>query len=316
MSAAATVRMPAAESPAAETAAAAAPAKKPAKKPRAVALRAPPKVAFDASAAETPYMFIGALAGAEDLGMVEAALIEAVSDVEKVTSDEAVHGWGLSTDLYYALPEPRSARDVSVAAHRHHKGSVKAFRASIGDPAWAAWVDIATKADAAGMKDLVARARAAATHKDTRLTVLRTALYFAGLESDAPGTNAIATTLRDAKLRHPELRLFVEDGPDDVDDMRDAAAVVAASIAAAHTAPAPASGKRKRAAAAPQEDPVAAKKVRRSSLFTAFIDAGLPVPDVSEMTAEETAYLESGPMRASDAIEEAGTIAARRLLSA
>lgn len=267
---------------------------------------------FDKAAAESPYMFVGALPDCEEI--VSAALCNAVSDLAKVTAEEALVGWALPADAYYALGEMPSAADVSRAAYKHHKGSVKSFKASLEDETWALWESMAKQAEEAGVKASLHKARCAATARDSRRLVLQDALFFAGLETDEPGLNTNAWAMRDNKGRHEMFIRFVQTGPDQLAAMREAAAKVAADIVADHAA----SGGVKRKKPSTQEavDPAASKKVRRAALMTAFIDAGIDVPSIQEMTPEERVFLESGPLKLTDVMDEAETIATRRLISA
>ena len=294
----------------AAVAAAAAPKKAPAKY---TAAKSPKHSScFDKAAAESPYMFVGALPDCEEI--VSVALCNAVVNVDKVTAEEALVGWALPADAFYSLGDVPSAADVSRAAYKHHKGSLKSFKAAIEDETWALWTSMAQKADESGVKALLHRARAAATMRDSRRLVLQDALYFAGLETDEPGLNVNAWAMRDNKGRHEMFIRFVQTGPDQLAAMREAAAKVAADIVADHASTG--GVKRKKPSSQEAVDPAASKKVRRAALMTAFIDAGIDVPSIQEMTAEERVFLESGPLKLADVMDEAETIATRRLISA
>jgi hypothetical protein len=285
---------------------------------RAVALKAPPHKSpkhtscFDRQAAEFPYMFVGALPEADTTDMVTVALSNAVENLAHVTPEEALLGWALPSDPYFAIGERPSAGDVSKAAYKFHK-TAKAFQTAVEPETWTLWEEMGKKADEAGMKALIKGARAAATNRDTRRLVLQNALYFAGLATDEPGTNVNAWALRDNKARHEAYVEFVRNGPTDLAAMNAAANRAAATIAADHAAAA-AGVKRKRAAEA--EDPEAAKKVRRAALMAAFMDAGVDVPVHNDMTDEERTFLDCGPKKVSDVMDEAEAIAARRLIAA
>lgn len=286
---------------------------------RAVTLKAPahksPKhtSCFDRQAAEFPYMFVGALPEADTTDMVTVALSNAVENLAHVTPEEALLGWALPSDPYFAIGERPSAGDVSKAAYKFHK-TVKAFQTAVEPETWSLWEEMGKKADDAGMKALIKGARAAATNRDTRRLVLQNALYFAGLATDEPGTNVNAWALRDNKARHEAYVEFVRNGPADLAAMNAAANRAATTIAADHAAAA-AGVKRKRASAEP-EDPESAKKVRRAALMAAFMDAGVDVPVHNDMTDEERVFLESGPRKMADVMDEAEAIAARRLIAA
>jgi len=264
---------------------------------------------FDRPAAEFPYMFIGALEDAPP-GAVELALGKAVADVGNVSASEALVGWALPAEPYYSLSEPRSAADVSRAAFKYHKGSLRIFRSSMDEESWQMWEAMGKIADSSGIATLIDVARAAATMRDTRRLALQDALYFAGLATDGPGKNVNAWAMRDNKCRDPRWVAFVKAGPVEVPAIRDAARTVAAEIVADHAA---SSGKRKRAAtsAAPSaEDEESARKLRRAALMSAIIDVGIGLP--SEMSEVERAFVESGPLKTADVMKEAEMIARRR----
>ena len=262
---------------------------------------------FDRPAAEYPYMFIGALEDAPP-GAAELALGKAVADVNNVSASEALVGWALPAEPYYALSEPRTAADVSRAAFKYHKGSLRLFRSSMDEETWKMWEAMAKIADSSGIETLIDVARAAATMRDTRRLALQDALYFAGLATDGPGKNVNAWAMRDNKCRDPRFVGFVKSGPVEVPAIREGARAVAAEIIADHAV---ASGKRKRGSSASSAvDEESARKLRRAALMSAIIDVGIGLP--SEMSEIERTFVESGPLKTADVMKEAEMIARRR----
>ena len=273
--------------------------------PKAPKAKAFKLVGFETEAGEFPYMFIGALAGCDAIAQI--ALKGAVENPDAVTATEAQLGWDLPADVYEAAS--KTVVDISRAAYKYHKGSVKSFKVAVGEESWNGWVTMAGKADADGVANMIVTAKAAATARESRRIALQDALYFAGLTTDVPGSNATALLMRGTKPSNEFFQAFVASGPDDVAAMRTAAAQVAETIVADH---ADGSKKRKRVSA---EEELSSKKARRAALMTAFIDAGVDIPAGEDMTDEERKFIEDGPSSTTDFMGEAETIATKRFIS-
>jgi len=260
---------------------------------------------FEYNAAQSPYMFVGALSGLDDSGeLVQTALGAAVMDPSNVTSSEATNGWALPQELYYSLGSDVSVAQVSEASYKHFKGSVTAFKEACSPGTWALWESLAQSAEESGLLDAIRRARSLSTDRDTRKLVIQDALYFAGLAHDEPGANRIAWSVRDGRARNDKVIAFINDARhSSVAEMREAAAAIATEVCRDAATP-----KRKRA-----EDELPHRKMRRANLLTALSDAvGSPVTD-NDLTEEERKFVDSGPKKVADIMSKAELMARKRV---
>ena len=262
---------------------------------------------FDNAAAQSPYMFIGALAGMESSAdMIQEALGAAVMDAANVTANEAARGWALPAEIYYGLGTDVSVADISEACYKHFKGNANAFKEACGQDTWGQWESLAQNAESSGLKDAINKVRAECTERDTRMIVMMDALYFAGLARDEAGANVVAWNARETKLRHDAVVKFVNDGTRfaDIAAMREAARLVAEEVCAEAAAP-----KRKREAV----DADSLRKMRRANMMTAIMDAINESVPAAEWTEEEQAFVEAGPKKMAEIVRHADVIARKRI---
>ena len=275
------------------------------------AAKAPAVAKFDLNAAQYPYMFIGALASLDDTGrMIQLALGQSVMDPSNVTANEAKMGWGINGDVYYAL-EDKSAAAVSEAAFKVFKGNAKAFSDACPSPdTWGLWETMGNAANEGGILEILKTLQSAASNRDTRRMIMQNSLYFAGLAKDEPGSNRIALQMLNAKIKQTEVQKFILDGPDAIERMRAESDAIASELASSVVIKEPA--KRKR----PDAGDSSIRRVRRAQLLMAIVDSGCEAPKSStDMTEEEQVFIDKGPRKMNDIVEEAASIANRRKIA-